>query len=89
MSKDSFDEIIKQFSNTLPPQLQTLKREFEKELRRGLTLVVQNLDLVSRQEFDIQTQVLARTREKLERLEKRVLELENLNVQDPLDDESI
>jgi hypothetical protein len=78
MTKKSIDEFIQQFLTSLPPQLQNMKNEVEKELRRGLEATFHKLELVTRQEFDIQTQVLAKTRDKLEELEKKVALLEAL-----------
>lgn len=51
-------------------------RDAEKNVKAMLTSALAKLDLVTREEFDIQTGVLARTREKLEALEARVAELE-------------
>jgi BMFP domain-containing protein YqiC len=51
--------------------------DLEKNLRAMLTGFFARLDLVPREEFDVQRQVLLRTREKLERLEARVAELES------------
>ncbi|VVE64675.1 phosphoheptose isomerase [Pandoraea captiosa] len=51
-----------------------IERNVKSLLNQGFT----KLDLVTREEFDVQAQVLARTREKLEALEKRVAELEGL-----------
>ena len=51
-------------------------RDLEKNLRLMLGSFFSRLDLVTREEFDVQTKVLARTREKLEALEARVVELE-------------
>ncbi|AJC15826.1 accessory factor UbiK family protein [Pandoraea sputorum] len=51
-----------------------IERNVKSLLGQGFT----KLDLVTREEFDVQAQVLARTREKLEALEKRVAELEGL-----------
>ena len=51
-------------------------KDLEKNFRALLTQGFTKLDLVTREEFDIQAQVLARTREKLEALEARVTELE-------------
>ena len=51
--------------------------DLEKNARALLASVFANLDLVSREEFDIQTQVLQRTREKLKALEARLDRLEN------------
>jgi len=50
--------------------------DVEKNLRAVLMSFFSRLDLVTREEFDIQQAVLARTREKLEQLEKKVAELE-------------
>jgi BMFP domain-containing protein YqiC len=51
-------------------------KDVEKNLRLLLGSFFSRLDLVTREEFDIQAKVLARTREKLEALEARVAELE-------------
>ena len=51
-------------------------RDVEKNLQAMLTSLFARLDLVTREEFDVQTAVLARTREKLTRLEARLAELE-------------
>lgn len=51
-------------------------RDAEKNLKAMLTSALAKLDLVTREEFDIQARVLLRTREKLETLETRVAELE-------------
>jgi len=51
-------------------------KDLEKNVKALMTQGFSKLDLVTREEFDVQTQVLAKTREKLEALEKRVAELE-------------
>ena len=51
-------------------------RDIEKNLKASLAAWLARLDLVTREEFDVQTQVLARTREKLQALEARLAELE-------------
>jgi len=51
-------------------------RDIEKNLRAMLTSAFARLDLVTREEFDIQSEVLARTREKLTQLEARLAEVE-------------
>lgn len=52
--------------------------DLERNAKAFLTQSFAKLDLATREEFDVQKQVLARTREKLEALEKRVAELEKL-----------
>jgi BMFP domain-containing protein YqiC len=51
-------------------------RDIEKNMRAMLAATFARLDLVPRQEFDVQSEVLARTREKLDQLEARLAELE-------------
>lgn len=51
-------------------------RDMEKNLKASLSAWLSKLDLVSREEFDVQAQVLARTREKLAELEARLAGLE-------------
>lgn len=53
-------------------------KDVEKNLRALLSSAFSRLDLVTREEFDIQQQVLGRTREKLQQMEVRVAELEKL-----------
>jgi BMFP domain-containing protein YqiC len=55
-------------------------RDLEKNARALLSGFLSRLDLVTREEFDVQTEVLRRTREKLEQLEAKVAELENQQV---------
>ncbi len=55
-------------------------RDLEKNLRATLTALFAKLDLVTREEFDVHAQVLARTHEKLAELEMRLAKLENANV---------
>lgn len=51
-------------------------RDIEKNVKAGLAGVLGRLDLVTREEFDVQAQVLARTREQLQALEQRLAKLE-------------
>ncbi len=56
---------------------QSPAKDVEKNVRSLMTQGFQKLDLVTREEFDLQTQVLAKTRAKLEALEAKVSALEN------------
>ena len=51
-------------------------RDIEKNMRAMLAATFARLDLVTREEFDVQSEVLARTREKLDQLQARLAELE-------------
>jgi len=55
---------------------QSPAKDIEQNLKAGVTSMLVKLDMVSREEFDVQTEVLARTRAKLEQLETRLAELE-------------
>ncbi|MEW6313006.1 MAG: accessory factor UbiK family protein [Pseudomonadota bacterium] len=70
-------KLFEEVSGKIGEMLQhTPAKDIEKNLRALLASAFAKLDLVTRQEFDVQTEVLKRTREKLEALEARVSELE-------------
>ncbi len=71
-----FDNLAQKVAGSLPSGLQVLKEDMERNLRAVLETALAKMDLVSREEFDVQSAVLARTREKLQRLEAKVAELE-------------
>ena len=60
-------------------------RDIEKNIRAMLAATFARLDLVTREEFDIQSEVLARTREKLAQLEAKLAELEKGGRRGPAD----
>jgi len=62
-------------SSMLPPGFDKVKEDIEGKVRSILMQQLSKLELVTREEFDIQTKVLARTRAKLDTLEKRINEL--------------
>ncbi|HEX5056511.1 MAG TPA: accessory factor UbiK family protein [Gammaproteobacteria bacterium] len=70
------NDLAQKISNLMPADLTVLKQDVEKNIRALLQGTFQKLDLVTREEFDVQTALLARTREKLEALEKRLQEWE-------------
>lgn len=71
------NDIVQRLINSLPPGLKNLPQDVEKNFRSVLQGAFSKMDLVTREEFDAQTKVLQRTRAKLERLEKKLQELEN------------
>ena len=73
------DEMSKKVSEVLA---QSPVKDIEKNARALLTSLFARLDLITREEFDVQQEVLKRTREKLAEMEKRVAELEKKNRQD-------
>jgi hypothetical protein len=76
--KKFLDDIIKSLCETLPSHLQEIKKDIEKNFNTILQNVFNKLDLVTREEFDAQTKVLARSRKKIEALEAKVKELEKI-----------
>jgi len=75
------EEVVQSLANALPPGLTAMQADVEKNIRSALSGMFAKLDLVTREEFDVQTQVLHRTREKLELLEQKVAELEQSSSQ--------
>ncbi|MCL7744950.1 accessory factor UbiK family protein [Guyparkeria hydrothermalis] len=72
----TIEEISQRIEQAMPESLREGKQEFEKAVRQAVSNGFSRMDLVTREEFDVQTQVLARTRAKLEALEQRVSNLE-------------
>lgn len=70
------EQIARQIHNSMPKGVKEFGDDIEKKLRTVLQSQLSKLDLVNREEFDIQTQVLLRTREKLAAMEQRLDELE-------------
>ena len=71
------EQIARQVHESMPKGLRDLGEDVEKKIRQVLQSQLTRLDLVSREEFDVQTQVLLRTREKLALLEQRISDLES------------
>jgi BMFP domain-containing protein YqiC len=72
----AIDDIANRLAGAIPPGLNNLKEDLEKTFHAILQGALGKLDLVTREEFEVQKMVLAKTRSKLEDLEKRVAEME-------------
>lgn len=70
------DELAKKLAGFMPSSVQNLQEDIETNIRSSLESGLRKMNLVGREEFDIQNAVLLRTREKLEALEKIVATLE-------------
>ncbi len=70
------DDLAKRFAESMPSGIRQLQTDMEKNFHASLQAVFARMDLVTREEFDVQQAVLARTRAKLENLEKQVEALE-------------
>ncbi|MBR78665.1 MAG: hypothetical protein CMP02_04105 [Woeseiaceae bacterium] len=64
--------ITKKITENLPDDLEAIKGDLQQNIQSLIESQIKNLDLVTREEFEIQEQVLKRTREKLEELEKQL-----------------
>ena len=71
-----FDDIARRIQASLPPGLDEVREDVTRNIRAIVAAGIARMDLVEREEFDVQSAVLARTREKLEALEGRIRELE-------------
>lgn len=67
---------VKQFSDEIPAEAKKFKHELTKNFRAALQSMFAELDLVTREEFDVQKGVLAKTRAKINALSKQLEQLE-------------
>lgn len=76
LNSNSLDELAKRLADAVPESVRSLGRDLEGNFKAVLQAQLSKLDLVSRQEFDVQAAVLARTQTALTALEARLKELE-------------
>ena len=76
IDNQSINRLSQQINALLPPGLQQAKNDFEQRLKSLLQEQLAQHEFVSREEFDIQARVLARTRAKLESIESKLKELD-------------
>ena len=70
------DELARKLADSVPGNIKSMREDMERNFKSMLQSALARMDLVTREEFDVQLAVLARTREKLEALEKRLATLE-------------
>ena len=71
------DDLARQISESIPSGIKEMQKDVEKNVHTLLQSAFDRLDLVTREEFDVQTKVLARSRARLEQLEQQVAALEH------------
>lgn len=76
MNPNFIDDLAKKLSDAIPPGPRQLGEDIEKNLKAVLQSAFAKMNLVSREEFEVQSQVLARTRAMVEALEHQVKALE-------------
>jgi hypothetical protein len=74
--KNTFDDLAKKITRLLPGNILQLQKDLESNIRALLQSSLAKMNLVTREEFDVQEALLQRTREKLDKLEKLLQELE-------------
>ena len=73
---EAIDQLAQRLAGLVPPGIALAREDLEANFRDVLTHGLRRLDLVTRNEFDVQRMVLSRTRERIEQLEKRLADLE-------------
>ena len=76
MSDESIEDLARKLAESVPEGLRSMREDLETNFRGVLRSGMSKLDLVTREEFEVQEAVLARTREKLEQLEVKLAEVE-------------
>ncbi len=71
----SLDELARRISSLIPGDVKHMQDDIENNIRSLLQTTLSKMNLVTREEFDVQSAVLQRTREKLEQLEKQLEQL--------------
>ena len=78
------DDLARRLSSLVPPSMREGREELQQNFKAILQSGLSRLDLVTREEFDVQRAVLLRTREKLEALQRQVQALEAQRAPSPL-----
>lgn len=71
-----FDSLLTQIGNALPEDLEALKAGFNKNVKAATQAALGKMELVTREEFDIQSKLLERSRQRLEELKLKLDEIE-------------
>lgn len=72
----TLDDLANRLSSALPDSIKTMQKDIEQNMRAILEATFQKMNLVNREEFDVQTALLEKTRQKLHELERQIKELE-------------
>lgn len=76
IDNETLDSITRKLSEVLPDSVKLMQQDIENNIRSVLEAAFSKMNLVSREEFDVQSRLLARTLEQLRDLENKVSELE-------------
>ena len=82
MTDESIENLARKLAESMPEGLRSVREDLENNFRSVLRASLSKLDLVTREEFEVQEAVLLRTREKLEALEEQLQRFENNGLQE-------
>ncbi len=77
LKQEKVNDFFQEFVKLLPDDLRRYKDDVDKNIKAALNATLVRMDLVTREEFDIQTTLLGKTRALVQDLEKKVIELES------------
>ncbi len=69
------EDIVNKVEKFIPEDFKTMRQDFSQNMKSILTATLQKADLVTREEFEVQKAVLAKTRAKLDELEKQLKQI--------------
>ena len=76
-SNGKIETLVKQIMAAVPADLRQAKVDLEKNLKAIISAALSKMELVTREEFDVQAELLARTRAALEKIQRHLAELED------------
>ena len=76
MRNESIDRLARRLAESVPENIRAMREDLEQNFRSVLRTSLARLDLVTREEFEVQEAVLARTRQRCDAMEARVKALE-------------
>jgi BMFP domain-containing protein YqiC len=76
MNSTGLDDLARRLADSVPESLRAFGRDMESNFKAVLQAQLSKLDLVTRQDFDVQAAMLERTQSKLVALEARLMEIE-------------
>lgn len=79
MTKFQVDQCFELFFKALPKDMRAMKQDLSRSFRVAMSAVLANMDMVTREEFDVQARLLSRTRERLDELQSKLDEISGLD----------
>ncbi|HGG61022.1 MAG TPA: accessory factor UbiK family protein [Gammaproteobacteria bacterium] len=76
IDSQQLDDLAKRLAGLMPESMSRFQQDIEKNLKAGLKGVLQKMDLVTREEYDVQAALLARAQKRLAELEQRIQAME-------------